>query len=105
MVRGVVTVNDAKSERIETSAYIIIQPERRGYDGQVVGISIDRIVKSKPQRLGVRDIAIKVNLVVDSRLFSVPAPEVTIELQDQRSIITPSMEIDTPDEEPEPVEA
>lgn len=80
--------------KIVTGAYLVIQPERRGHDGKVVGIAIDRIVKTKPTRLGVRDIAIKIVLRVDDRLFTVPEPEVTIDLDDHRALIVPKIDVD-----------
>lgn len=87
--------------KIATEAYLVIQPERRGHDGKVVGIAIDRIVKTKPVRLGVRDIAVKIILRVDERLFTIPEPEVTIELDDQRALILPTIDVAAdPDDEP-----
>lgn len=88
---------------IETSAYLVIQPVRRGYDGKVSGVEIDRLVKTKPGRLGVRDIAIKIVLRVDEKLFTVPEPEVVIELDDKRALVLPEIDVDLPAEpEPEP---
>lgn len=78
---------------IETSAYLIIQPVRRGYDGKVSGVEIDRLVKTKPAKLGVRDIAIKIVLRVDEKLFTVPEPEVVIALDDKRALVLPSIEV------------
>lgn len=73
---------------IRTTVYMVIRPERRGIDGRVYGIEVDRVVKNKP-RLGVRDVAIKVNLDTDERLFMQPEPEVTITLNDLRQIVPP----------------
>jgi len=81
---------------IRTSCYLVIRPERRGYDGAVQGIEIDRVVKTKP-KLGVRDVAIKLNLQVDERLFTVPEPEVTINLDDRRALVVPKVDIDVPE--------
>lgn len=78
---------------IETSGYLIIQPTRRGHDGKVVGVELDRLVKTKPNRLGVRDIAIKIVLRVDEKLFTVPEPEVTIELDDRRALVVPKIDV------------
>lgn len=72
---------------IETSGYLIIQPARRGRDGAVVGIELDRIVKTKPTRLGVRDVAVKLTLRVDERLFLPIEPEIVVELRDARQIV------------------
>lgn len=76
---------------IQTDCYLIIQPERRGYDGRVQGVVIDRMVKSVPRRLGIRDIALHVVLQVDERMFMDPKPEVTIVLDDQRAMILPAV--------------
>lgn len=88
---------------IETTGFLVIRPERRGFDGKVTGIEIDRFVKTKP-KLGVRDVAIKVVLRVDDRLFVSPEPEVVIELNDRRAIVAPELEVavSTGDDEPTP---
>lgn len=74
---------------IRSTVYMVIRPERRGIDGRVYGIDIDRITKNKPTRMGQRDIAIKINLDTDERLFMTPEPEVTITLNDLRQVIAP----------------
>lgn len=81
---------------VRTEVWLILQPIRRGYDGQVTGIEVDRILKTKPGRLGVRDIAVKVNVEVDERMFVTPAPEVTLRLDDERSLIIPKLAVDVP---------
>ena len=81
------------SNRVTATAYLIIQPVRRGYDGKVSGLDIDRIVKTKPTRLGVRDVAIQLNISVDERLFGVPNPVVDIKLDDIRALIVPEVEV------------
>lgn len=86
---------------IRSTVFMVIRPERRGYDGKVTAIEIDRIVKNKP-RLGVRDVAIKINLDVDPAMFTSPEPEVTINLNEHRAIILPvEAEVVVPDEQPE----
>lgn len=87
---------------IETSAYLIIQPVRRGYDGKVSGVEIDRLVKTKPTKLGVRDIAIKIVLRVDEKLFTVPEPEVVIALDDKRALVLPTIDVEAEESEVEP---
>lgn len=87
-----------------TTVYMILQPVRRGYDGTVTGIDVDRILKSKPGKLGVRDIAVQLDIEVDDRLFTVPQPKVTIRLDDERAIIVPSIDV-VPQPEPQEGEA
>lgn len=87
---------------IETSAYLVIQPVRRGYDGKVSGVEIDRLVKTKPTKLGVRDIAIKIVLRVDETLFTVPEPEVVIALDDKRALVLPTIDVEAEETEVEP---
>ncbi len=77
---------------ISTTVWLILQPQRRGYDGQVVGLSVDRILVTQPRKLGVRDVAVKVNIECDERMFTVPRPEVTLILDDQRALIIPKVE-------------
>ena len=85
---------------IRSTVYMVIRPERRGIDGKVYDIEIDRIVKNKPTRMGQRDIAIKINLDTDERLFMQPEPEVTITLSDLRQVIPP-VSVAVLDAEPE----
>lgn len=73
---------------IRSTVYMVIRPRRQGIDGRVYDIDIDRIVKTKP-RLGKSDVAIRINLDTDERLFMVPEPEVTITLNDLRQVIPP----------------
>lgn len=80
---------------IVSKAFLIIQPERRGRDGAVVAISIDRVVKTKPQRLGIRDVPIEIELRIDERLFLPVEPKIVVELTDSRQIVEVSAEIPT----------
>jgi hypothetical protein len=80
---------------IVARAFLIIQPERRGRDGAVVSISIDRVVKTKPVRLGVRDVPIELVLRIDEKLFLPVEPTIVVELKDARQIVEVGAEIPT----------
>lgn len=80
---------------IVSKAFLIIEPERRGRDGAVVGIRMDRIVQTKPTRLGVRDVAVAIELRVDERLFLPVEPEIVVELRDARQIVEVSADVPT----------
>lgn len=85
-----------ESQALETTAYIVIRPERRGYDGAVQSILIDRVLKTLP-RLGVRDLAIKVTLRLDKRMFMQPSYEAVVEVSDKRDLMVPTVELEEPD--------
>lgn len=78
---------------VKSTIWLVLQPLRTGYDGRVVGIEVDRILKTKPGKLGVRDIAVQVNIEVDEALFTVPQPVVTLHLDDQRQMVVPELDV------------
>lgn len=91
---------------VTTKVWLVLQPERRGYDGKVTGIEVDRILKTKPGKLGVRDIAVEMNVEVDEALFTVPQPVVTLRLDDERQLILPTVDaVAQPEPESETEEA
>lgn len=80
---------------IVSKAFLIVQPERRGRDGAVVGIRMDRIVQAKPSKLGIRDVAIEIELRVDERLFLPVEPSIVVELRDARQLVEVSADVPT----------
>ena len=77
---------------MRASVYLILRPTHR-YDGQVISIAVDRILRTRPSRLPQSDVGVQLNLDVDERLFQQFLLEVTVAITGARQIIFPSIDV------------
>lgn len=82
---------------IRTDAWLIIEPVRAGYSGQITGLELSKMLKTKP-RLGVREVGVHIILEVESDIFQTPEPDVTIRIDDKRALVVPQIEVETQEE-------
>lgn len=73
--------------------YLIIEP-KHNYGGGLLGIEIDRVVKTRPVKLSPRYVAVQLTVEVEDSLFEQFLPEAVIRLRDTRDLITPKIEVE-----------
>jgi hypothetical protein len=79
---------------IDSSVHLVLRPTRE-WSGRVTDLRVDRMTQGKP-RLDNTEVAVKLNLHVDERMFQQFLPEVDVTITSIRDLITPDVDVDHP---------
>lgn len=78
-----------------SSVYVVLVPERT-WDGRVSEVKVDRLLREVP-KLRNTEVAVRLHLDVDERIFEQFLPEVTVAVTGERQLIVPEAEIEEQD--------
>lgn len=76
--------------QLSTTVWLVLEPTH-DVTGRAVNIRVDRIVQSKPPRLGIRHAAFALTITVDSSQFEQFLPAVTVMLNAERQLLMPGV--------------
>lgn len=79
--------------------YVVLEPQRRGYDGALMSIKADRITQDRPRTLSTKHVALKLNVDVDEAIFEQFLPEATVTIRDTRDLMVPQVTVEQIDDD------